>query len=128
MMDLRRFIPNRRTDYDHTALDLREDEIYRILAKRRRRLLLIALNEHPDGLVSVTELARDVAARGSPSIDSDTSRKEYNATYVALYQSHIPVLAEHDVVEWDSNRSVVGAGASVPGLVEVIRHIEERAK
>lgn len=127
-MDLRRFIPNRRTDLDRAALDLREEVVYRILAKRRRRLLLVALDEHPDEVVSLTELAREVAAQDSVSIDSDTPEKEYNATYVALYQSHIPVLAEHDVVEWDSDRSVVGAGPSVPALVEVIRDIEERTR
>lgn len=127
-MNLRRFIPNIRTDSDRPSIDLEADEVYRLLAKRRRRLLLVALDDHPDERVSLSELARDVAAQEESTIAGDAPRKEYNVTYVALYQSHVPVLSEHDVVEWDSDRSVLRSRPPASALVDVIRDIEERTE
>lgn len=127
-MNLRRFIPTSCTERDRANIDLAADEVYRILGNRRRRLLLVALDNHADEQVSLGELARDVAAQDEPTIGDDAPREAYDATYVALYQSHVPVLDEHDVVEWDSDRNVLRPRPSVSALVDVVRELDERTQ
>lgn len=71
VMDLRRLIPNRSTDRDHTVVDLEAEEIYRILSARRRRLLLPRLADLEGEEIAVAELARTVAAEetGADALD-----------------------------------------------------------
>jgi len=50
----------------------------------------------------------------------------YESTYVALYQSHLPVLAETNVVEWDRDAGLVRCGPSFPGLADVVQDVKRR--
>jgi len=127
-MNLRRFIPNTRTDPARPNIDLEADDVYHILSARRRRLVLLRLADLEAGEVMLEELARVLASKETGAAALKVPPDAYEAAYVALYQSHVPVLDEHDVVEWDSDRGVLRSKPLATELAKVIRDIEERTR
>lgn len=84
------------------------DERAVVLANPRRQLVLYHLYTS-DGAVSLEKLSRTIAAAEadfeSQSVDSDAVRRVYDT----LYMTHVPVLLEHDVVEYDYDEGVLRA-------------------
>lgn len=125
-MGLIRYIKSRCTVHDNTTIALEEEDVYRILSSRRRRLLLLVLDERDDDEVTISELARAVASRDTGAEPLDVPNDTYERIYVSLYQSHVPALAEADVVSWDRDAGIVRCGPSFPGLADVILDVEQR--
>lgn len=88
-------------DTDHDP-----DVVFDLLASSRRRLLLRLLLEH-DGAVPLRQLSREIAGHelgtASAAVDSD----EIQRVYISLYQTHVPALEQHGIVEYDSTHRVV---------------------
>jgi hypothetical protein len=76
------------------------DERAVVLANSRRQLVLYYLYEN-DGEISLEEVSQTIAAVeadfATQSVDSDAVRRVYDT----LYMTHVPVLIEHDLVEYD---------------------------
>ncbi|MFC7069694.1 DUF7344 domain-containing protein [Halobaculum lipolyticum] len=60
-----------------------------------------------DGGSTVSELARRLAAWETGKTPEAVTSKERKRTYTALRQTHLPKLAEYDVVDYDVNRGTV---------------------
>lgn len=88
-------------DGDHTGRDI----AFTILSSRRRRNVIHALCR--DEVSTVSELARQLAAWETGKSPEAISSKERKRTYTALRQTHLPKLAHHGVVDYDSNRGTV---------------------
>lgn len=69
-----------------------------MLQNRRRREALGHLNDC-GGPVSTRELADWVAAREHETTPEALRPEERQRVYISLYQSHLPVLEEHGVVD-----------------------------
>ncbi|MFC7097903.1 DUF7344 domain-containing protein [Halobaculum marinum] len=82
------------------------DAMYSLLSSRRRRNVLHALVAN-DGTSTVSDLARRLAAWETGKPPEAVTSKERKRTYTALRQTHLPKLAEYDVVEYDVNRGTV---------------------
>lgn len=121
-MNLRRFIQNCCTVFNQSTVALEEDDVYRILSSRRRRLLLLVLDDREDDQVAIAELARAVAARDIDAEPLGVPEDLYDATYVSLYQSHLPVLTDTDVIEWDRDAGLVRANPPTSGLADDLTH------
>jgi hypothetical protein len=127
VMGLKRFLRPHRTDTPTTnPIQLDPSDVYRVLSSSRRRTLLVALEEGADEPVSREELARIVAG-----VETDTPVRHMDAdavhrASVALYQSHLPLLAELGVVDWNRDTDAVGCSHSVPGLSDVILDVQQR--
>lgn len=83
-----------------------KDMIFEVLRASRRREVLRYLDAH-DGEASVGKLAEHVAAgenETEPTMVSSTQRKR---AYVALYQVHLPKLADYGVVDYERARGHV---------------------
>lgn len=77
--------------------ELTAGEYHRLLAVKRRRLALAAL-EGRDGAVELQELAREVATReGIETEDGDA----FERVAVTLHHVHLPKLAEAGILEYD---------------------------
>ena len=82
------------------------DAMYSLLSSRRRRNVLHALVAS-DGASTVSELARRLAGWETGKTPEAVTSKERKRTYTALRQTHLPKLAEYDVVDYDVNRGTV---------------------
>lgn len=127
-MNLRCFVTSYCTVRDDSTIELKTDDVYRILSAHRRRLLLLILDDRDDGEVSVSELTREIASRETDAEPLAVPEDTYERTYVAVYQSHLPTLATANVVEWDRDAGLVRCRRPVSVLTEVIRDIDQRTK
>jgi hypothetical protein len=102
--------------------DLSDDELFEVLGSRRRRLLLSALADSDDG-VPIRELSRTIVARedgvGRDDPDGDTA-----SVCASLRRTHVPLLAEHDIVEYDADGRVVSAGERADAVLPALREAE----
>lgn len=89
-------------------LSIAKDDAFHLLQAARRRAVLRYLLEHDDReQFTMRELAEEVGAW-----EDDTTVRELTSTprsrvYIALYQNHLPKLADHGVIEYDRNRGLV---------------------
>ncbi|SEP90741.1 DUF7344 domain-containing protein [Natrinema salaciae] len=93
-----------RADAVDTAMDL--------LADRRRRAVLDYLEE-TDGTATLTELAVEIAARearvepNAISDHGDVSARDRRAVRISLHHSHVPKLANADVIDYETETETV---------------------
>jgi hypothetical protein len=85
---------------------LTQDAAFDLLSNARRRLALKYLLEQ-DTPVGIDELATHVAAVENDTEAEQLDDKQRKRTYVSLYQTHIPKLAQAGVVEYDSDERTV---------------------
>jgi len=82
------------------------DAMYSLLSSRRRRNILHALVAS-DGKSTVSDLARQLAAWETDKPPEAVTSKERKRTYTALRQTHLPKLANYEIVTYDVNRGTV---------------------
>lgn len=100
---------------------LPESDIFVLLAKRRRRLLLQILRE-TDTPLMISELANRIAER---DIERPTP-EDRCAVRIALYHNHLPRLADDDVVVYDEVDETVCPGVNFDTVVSVLDRAAER--
>jgi hypothetical protein len=110
------------TDVD-TALDT--------LANPRRRNVihrLADLQENEPGTapeMDISDLAKYIAAlEGDAASVDDTSGDARQRVYIALYQSHLPTLDRHGIIQYDERAGVVRPGPDVVALSTLLTIIE----
>lgn len=128
MMGLSDYLRNPSTVFRPTpsTLDLDPDETYRILSSQCRGVLLEILDDRADDEVMQAELARALAADEYDVDPWDMHERHYEAAYVALYQSYLPLLEQMDAVAWDSDSGRVEPTPSVPRLVAIVQEVRRR--
>lgn len=78
------------------------DDHYRCIASERRRHVLAYLRESDRETESLDDLVEHVVSRESDSPPPDRER-----VAIDLYHCHLPVLADADVVDFDSRTETV---------------------
>jgi len=81
-----------------------------ILSAARRCEVLRLLAESDDVEHSLRELAKPIAAVEEGVSVEQATGDPYENVYVALYQTHLPALAEAGIVRYDADRKVVRRG------------------
>lgn len=79
--------------------ELTDDEYYRLLTSRRRRVLLYVLADQSDSL-SVREVAKQVAKAESDD-GTPASKETVDEVRIDLHHVHLPMLSDHGVVDYD---------------------------
>jgi len=97
------------------STQLPKDDLYEVMANRRRRYTVHAL-EGTDEPMEIGDIAEQVAAWENDIDQSHVSYDERKRVYTALQQSHLPKMDEKGVVEFDKNRGTV---APTPALRDV---------
>lgn len=91
-----------------TAADL--DALFEVLADRERRCILECLEENDDDIAAFSDLIERVADSEDPT-DAERER-----IAVSLHHTHLPKLADADLVEYDTRSETVRyRGGSVVG-------------
>lgn len=88
------------------AVELSKDEIFYLLKNRRRRDIVRYLMDN-DGTATLSELAEHIAAWENDIDVQALNSGQRKRVYVALYQTHLPKLAENDIIEYERNRGDV---------------------
>jgi len=83
-----------------------KDVIFELLKVRRRRLVLLYLDEN-DGVASVGTLAEHVGALENDKSEQALSSDERKRVYIALYQCHLPKMDDAGVIDYDQARGTV---------------------
>nr|WP_231736988.1 hypothetical protein [Halobacterium sp. CBA1126] len=83
-----------------------EDELFDVLSNRRRRYAVHAL-EATDSAAEIGDVAEQVAAWEYGVDVEQVSYEERKRVYTALQQSHLPMMDDAGVVDFDKNRGTV---------------------
>jgi DNA-binding transcriptional ArsR family regulator len=81
------------------------DVAFDVLRNARRRYVLYFLREKSPR--ELGDLAERIAARENDTTVEGLSSKQRKSVYTALYQTHLPKLADAGVIEYDRDRGVV---------------------
>lgn len=92
-----------------------EDDLLKALSNRRRRQVLAYLLAG-DGSSTAGELAEHIAAEENDTSVDRLSSYQRKRVYVSLYQNHLPVLDDANVVEYDHDRKTVALEADSTDL------------
>jgi DNA-binding transcriptional ArsR family regulator len=97
-----------------------ESQLFALLAKRRRRLVIRVLAEIGTP-ISVTDLARRIGEREKDSLSNECLR----SIRTSLHHIHLPKLDDAGVVRYDRTEEMVYAE---PDLHSLIRFLEKVAE
>ena len=88
------------------STQLSKDDLYEVMANRRRRYTVHALNgtEEP---MEIGDIAEKVAAWENGVEEGRVTYDERKRVYTALQQSHLPKMDDKGVVEFNKNRGTV---------------------
>lgn len=96
--------------------ELTTDDVFAVLGNRRRRYVFHHLKQHPDRAVYLDELTDRVAAWEGDQQVGDVSQREHNNVRTALRQSHLPMMDDRGVVEYDSENQTVSLAPATADL------------
>lgn len=85
---------------------LSKDDTFHILQNERRRRVLQYLSE-ADGAVDMRDIAEQVAAWEHGTTVQKLTSDQRQRVYIALYQSHLPKLADFGLITYNRSRGVV---------------------
>lgn len=85
---------------------LSKDDTFHILQNERRRRVLQYLSE-TDGAVDMRDIAEQVAAWEHETTVQQLTSDQRQRVYIALYQSHLPKLADFGLITYNRSRGVV---------------------
>lgn len=92
--------------------------VFDILSNQRRRYALKCLSEHNS--LALADLAEEVTRRELDTPISDIPEEDVLRVYTSLWHSHIPKLAESDVVAYNQERDLVCLGENADRVERVI--------
>ena len=109
-----------------TPLIQSPDEVYTLFSPPRRREIVryLASEVDDDEWVDFGEIAKYVAARENGKSVDEVTTDERKTVYVAMYQQHLDVLEEADVIDWDERSGEITRGTSVDALAELLAVVE----
>lgn len=85
---------------------LPSDDVFEVLSNHRRRMVLYHLQE-AGGRIAVNELAEHVAAMENDLPVEELSSQQRKRVYVSLYQTHLPKMAQLNLIDYDQQEGNV---------------------
>lgn len=92
----------RNSQSEPDELDLEPSEVFEILRPERRQAIIKVLYEAETTPMSVSDLAEEVAAIEYDCTPTELDSDQRKRVYIALYQVHLPRLAEASIVSYSS--------------------------
>lgn len=80
--------------------ELTQAELFDVFSNARRRMAVKFLNER-DGSCALAPLVEQVAAWENDLSPDEVNRAQRRRVYISLYQTHLPMLEAHGIVDWD---------------------------
>lgn len=92
------------------------ETVFDILRNERRQRVLGYLALSDDDVVRIGDLAEHIAAVENDAPVGGISSQQRKRVYVALYQCHLPKMADANVVDFDKDRGTVAEGPNAAQL------------
>ena len=80
--------------------NLTQAELFDVFSNARRRRTVQYLT-HQGGACDLAPLVEQVAAWENDIDPDEVTRTQRRRVYISLYQTHLPMLEEHEIVDWD---------------------------
>ncbi|WP_137291569.1 DUF7344 domain-containing protein [Natronorubrum halophilum] len=80
--------------------ELTQAELFDVFSNARRRRTVQYLKRR-GGNCDLAPLVEQVAAWENETEPDDVTRTQRRRVYISLYQTHLPMLQEHGIVDWD---------------------------
>lgn len=106
---------NRFSPQNEDDPSLSEDGLFEVLANRRRRQVIEYLRK-TDGTTTVSELAEYIASEETDTPINQLSSYDRKRVYISLYQNHLPVMDNANVVDYEEHRKTVQLKETVTEL------------
>ena len=103
---------------DHDGPDSRpsRSDLHEVLSDRRRRYALYHLLQQADHTATKRELSTRIAAWESNGSVESVSAEDAQQVYIDLHRTHLPLMVDHHVVEFDTERDEVRLDEDVDEL------------
>jgi hypothetical protein len=89
---------------------LTPDSVFELLSNHRRRMVLYCLRTS-GGSIDMQDLAERIASMENDVPADELTSQQRKRVYVSLYQTHLPKMAEMDIIEYDKDSGVVRLAA-----------------
>lgn len=86
---------------------LTKDDAFHLLQNSRRRAVLRYILAEEKEQYVMRDVAEAVAAWEHNTTVAQLTSAERQPAYISLYQSHLPKLAEYDIIDYDQNRGFI---------------------
>lgn len=97
------------------------DEVFHLLQNGRRRSVIEYILARPEqDTFEMRRIAEQIAAWENDKPITQIASAERQRVYIALYQSHLPKLDEHGVIEYNQNRGIVKPTALLESVGRVL--------
>ncbi|MDZ7729844.1 MAG: hypothetical protein U5K37_00760 [Natrialbaceae archaeon] len=83
-------------------IDLTQAELFDVFSNARRRQAVRYLKEQ-NGSCDLEPLVENVAAWENAVNPEEVTRTQRRRVYISLYQTHLPMLEDSDIIEWNPN-------------------------
>lgn len=80
--------------------ELTQAELFDVFSNARRRRAVQYLKRR-GGTCDLAPLVEQVAAWENDADPDDVTRTQRRRVYISLYQTHLPMLEDHGIVDWD---------------------------
>lgn len=101
---------------------LSHDDLFHVLQNQRRRRVLQYLIDGDEGPFEMRQIAEQVAAWEHDTSCEALASDQRQRVYVALYQSHLPKLADVGLIDYNKSRGIV---SKRPTIDQVVEHLPE---
>lgn len=88
------------------------DLIFEALAHERRRRLLVLLRRHETPL-GLADAADELAERECAAPLQEIPAEDVKRIYMSLYHTHVPKLAEADLVRYEQDRDLIAPAGDI---------------
>ncbi|WP_053949198.1 DUF7344 domain-containing protein [Halolamina sediminis] len=105
--------------------ELSEDDVFEMLSNRRRRFVIHAL-KHAEGPVEISELSTDVTAWELGVEPTRVTYDDRRNVYSTLKRTHLPKLAEKNVVAIDDEAHLVEPTPALEDLDVYVEVLDSR--
>ena len=108
---------------------LSKDDTFHLLQNSRRRAVLRHMLAADGEQFDMARLAEVVAAWEHDTTVQRLTSDQRQRVYIAFYQSHLPKLDEHDVIDYDQNRGDVSLrqrATAIEPYLEVAKGVDAR--
>ncbi|GAB3664545.1 DUF7344 domain-containing protein [Halopiger thermotolerans] len=85
------------SEHEH---ELTQAELFDVFSNARRRRTVQYLKRQ-GGTCDLAPLVEQVAAWENDTDPDDVTRTQRRRVYISLYQTHLPMLEDHGIVDWD---------------------------
>ena len=86
--------------------ELTQAELFDVFSNARRRRTVQFLKRQ-GGSCDLASLVEQVAAWENDADPDEVTRTQRRRVYISLYQTHLPMLEDHDIVDWDPDAHAI---------------------